>query len=203
MRLKKDFYARDARIVAKELLGKILVRNINGKTLRCMITETEAYIGEIDKACHAYGKKRTSKIEPLYGPPGITYVYFIYGLYYCFNIITKEMDIPEGVLIRSVEPLNEFDYISNIRFKKNFSELSKSQIKALTNGPAKFTMAYQINKSDNFIDMLSSNEIYIEDSKENNFKIIETTRIGIDYAEEAKDFPWRYYIKDNQFISKK
>ncbi|MGL5647990.1 MAG: DNA-3-methyladenine glycosylase [Clostridium sp.] len=204
-KLTKDFFARDARIVARELLGKILIITNNNITFKCRITETEAYIGKIDKACHAYGNKRTTKIEPLYAPPGFTYIYFIYGLYYCFNIITKEVNIPEGVLIRSVEPLNNFDIISNIRFKKNFNELSKSQIKILTNGPAKFTMAYNITKEHNLIDTLNSNILYFTEPDYNNtnFEIVETTRIGIDYAEEAKDFLWRYYIKDNLFISKK
>lgn len=203
MRLTRDFFARDARIVAQELLGKIFVRLVDGKELRCMITETEAYIGEIDKACHAYGMKRTAKVEPLYGPPGITYIYFIYGLYHCFNLITKEVNVPEGVLIRAVEPLNYFDYLSEIRFKKTFSELTNSQIKTLTNGPSKFAMAYSLTRKENLIDTISSDEIYLEDLNINDFEIVESKRIGIDYAEEAKDFPWRYYIKGNRFISKK
>ncbi|WP_297635662.1 DNA-3-methyladenine glycosylase [uncultured Clostridium sp.] len=203
MRLNRIFFARDARIVAQELLGKTFVRVIDNIELRCMITETEAYIGEIDKACHAYGMKRTAKVEPLYGEPGITYIYFIYGLYHCFNLITKEINIPEGVLIRAVEPLNNFDYISNIRFKKIFDQLTKTQIKTLTNGPSKFAMAYRLTRNENLVDTITSDEIYLEDSSLTDFEIVKTKRIGIDYAEEAKDFLWRYYIKGNNFISKK
>ena len=203
MRLTRDFFARDARIVAQELLGKIFVRLVDGKELRCMITETEAYIGEIDKACHAYGMKRTTKIEPLYGAPGITYIYFIYGVYHCFNLITKEVNVPEGVLIRAVEPLNYFDYLSEIRFEKAFSELTNSQIKTLTNGPSKFAMAYSLTRNENLIDTVLSDDIYLENSNINDFEIVKSKRIGIDYAEEAKDFLWRYYIKGNKFISKK
>ncbi|MGL5244829.1 MAG: DNA-3-methyladenine glycosylase, partial [Sarcina sp.] len=112
MRLEKDFFNRDARIVAKKLLGKIIVRKINNKILKARIVETEAYIGKLDKACHAYGDKRTKRTETLYAEAGTAYVYLIYGLYNCLNFITNEVDSAEGVLIRAVEPLGEFDEIS-------------------------------------------------------------------------------------------
>lgn len=203
MILRKEFYRSGALELAKELLGKIIVRKVDGKILRGKIVETEAYIGAIDKASHAYNGRRTERTEPLFHEGGIAYVYFIYGLYHCFNVISGEKDKGEGVLIRAIEPLNEFDYISQKRFKKNFGELSNAKKKTLTNGPSKLCMAYSIDKSDNYKKLYEDGDFYIEDSDEKNFDIVETTRIGIDYAEEAVEFPWRFYIKDNSYISVK
>ncbi|MGL4665391.1 MAG: DNA-3-methyladenine glycosylase, partial [Clostridium butyricum] len=108
MILEKSFYSKGALDLAKELLGKTIVRKIDGRVLKGKIVETEAYIGEIDKASHAYNGRRTARTEPLFHEGGIAYVYFIYGLYHCFNVISGEKDKGEGVLVRAVEPLNEF-----------------------------------------------------------------------------------------------
>ncbi|WP_294153351.1 DNA-3-methyladenine glycosylase [uncultured Clostridium sp.] len=203
MIIEKSFYRKGALELAEKLLGKILVRKVDGRVLKGKIVETEAYIGEIDKASHAYNSRRTERTEPLFHEGGIAYVYFIYGLYHCFNVISGEKDKGEGVLIRAVEPLNEFDYISQKRFKKDFNELSNDKKKTLTNGPSKLCMAYSIDKSDNYKKLYEESDFYIEDSTEDNFEIVKTTRIGIDYAEEAIEFPWRFYIKDNPYISVK
>jgi len=204
MILEKEFFRQGALNLAKELLGKNIVRIVDGKVLKGKIVETEAYIGEIDKASHAYNGRRTERTEPLFREGGIAYVYFIYGLYHCFNVISGVEDKGEGVLIRAVEPLNELDYISQKRFKKNYDELKRSQKKALTNGPSKLCMAYSIDKKYNYKKLYEKGDFYIEDSIEKNeFEIIETTRIGIDYAEEAVKFPWRFYIKGNYYISAK
>jgi len=201
--LEKEFYKQGALTLAKELLGKILVRNIDNVTLRGRIVETEAYIGEIDKASHAYNGRRTERTEPLFREGGISYVYFIYGKYYCFNVISGLEDKGEGVLIRALEPINEFDYLAEKRFSQRYEELSEAKKKALTNGPSKLCMAFSIDKSENYIKLYEGGDFYIEDSKSEKIDIVETTRIGIDYAEEAIDFPWRFYIKDNKYISKK
>ncbi|MCB2292758.1 DNA-3-methyladenine glycosylase [Clostridium algoriphilum] len=203
MKLTREFYAKETLQVAKELLGKILVHKVNGEELRGMIVETEAYIGSIDKACHAYGGKKTPRVETLYGRPGIAYVYFIYGMYHCFNVITKEEGYPEGVLIRALQPIQGLDEMSNLRYKKDYNELTKSQIKNLTTGPSKLCIAMNINKGNNNQD-LCKGELYIEDSKDiEKIIIIEAKRVGIDYAEEATDFLWRFYIKNNNWVSVK
>jgi len=201
--LGKEFYKQGALILAKELLGKTLVRNIDNVTLRGRIVETEAYIGEIDKASHAYNGRRTERTEPLFREGGISYVYFIYGKYYCFNVISGLENKGEGVLIRAIEPLNEFDYLAKKRFNQSYEELSETKRKELTNGPSKLCMAFSIDKSENYIKLYEEGDFYIEDSKDKRIDIVETIRIGIDYAEEAIDFPWRFYIKDNKYISKK
>lgn len=202
MKLNREFFQRDGREVAEELLGKILVHKVEGKTLKGKIVETEAYMGNIDKASHAYNGRRTARTEPLYGEAGISYVYFIYGKYYCFNIITNKKDVAQGVLIRAVEPLENQDYMAHLRFNKNYDQLTKREIKNLTNGPSKLCLALNITKENNFEDLIDSENLYVEDNNE-KIEIVKAKRIGIDYAEEAKDFLWRYYIKDNEFISKK
>jgi len=201
--LDKEFYKQGALTLAKELLGKLVVRTVDNVTLKAKIVETEAYIGEIDKASHAYNGRRTERTEPLFREGGISYVYFIYGKYYCFNVISGVEDKGEGVLIRALEPLNEFDYLAQKRFNQNYDELTESKKKAITNGPSKLCMAFSIDKSENYMKLYEKGELHIEDGEEENFEIIETTRIGIDYAQEAIDFPWRFYIKGNKYISKR
>lgn len=204
MILSRDFYNIDARDLSRKLLGKIMVREVDGKVLKARIVETEAYIGAIDKASHAYNNRRTARTEIMYEEGGHAYVYLIYGLYHCVNATADRKDYAAASLIRGVEPLNEFDYIAQKRFHKNYNELTKAQIKNLTNGPSKLCMALSITKEQNKCELFNKKGgFYIEDSDYTDFEIVETTRIGIDYAEEAIDYPWRYYIKGNNFVSKK
>ena len=203
MIISKEFYNRSALDVAQDLLGKVLVREVDGKVLKGKIVETEAYIGAIDKACHAYNGRRTKRTEILYEDAGVSYIYFIYGLYHCFNVVTNKKDVAEAVLIRAIEPINELDYISNIRYNKKYDELTKAQSKNLTNGPSKLCLAYLLNKDLNAIKLYEKGAVYITDNNNEDFEIVASKRIGIDYAEEAKDFLWRFYIKDNIYVSKK
>lgn len=201
MILDKEFYKQSALILAKELLGKVIVRTVDNITLRAKIVETEAYIGEIDKASHAYNGRRTERTEPLFREGGIAYVFFIYGKYHCFNVISGLEDKGEGVLIRALEPLNKFNYLAEKRFKQSYEKLSEAKRKALTNGPSKLCMALSIDKSDNYKKLFEKGDLYIEYGEKGAFEIVETTRIGIDYAEEAIHFPWRFYIKGNKYVS--
>ncbi len=204
MILHKEFYKQGALTLAKELLGKIIVRTVDDVTLKAKIVEAEAYIGEIDKASHAYNGRRTERTEPLFREGGIAYVFFIYGKYYCFNVISGLEDKGEGVLIRAIEPLNEFDYLAKKRFNQSYEELSVAKKKAITNGPSKLCLAFSIDKSDNYKKLYEKGALYIEDNDEDEkIDIVETTRVGIDYAEEAIDFLWRFYIKGNKYVSKK
>lgn len=200
MKLKSDFYNRNTVNVARDLLGKVLVHNINGKILKCKIVESEAYLGVIDKAAHSYGGKKTERVEIMYGPPGRAYIYFIYGMYYLFNVVTKEEGTPEAVLIRAVEPLEGIETMAKNRYNKAIDKLSTRQIINLTNGPGKLCMAMKIDKDLNG-ENLCDNTLYIEDNQD-VFEIVTDKRIGIDYAEEAKDLPLRFYIKGNKYVSK-
>lgn len=199
-KLNESFFNRDARIVGKELLGKLLIRKYDDKTLISRIVETEAYIGSLDKACHAYNFKRTPRVLPLYEAGGIAYVYLIYGMYYCLNIVTSEKDDPQAVLIRAVEPIEGLDIMSLNRTKKPFHKLKRREILNLTSGPGKLCIALNIDKTLDTHSVLSE-ELSLYDDGYNDFETVCCKRIGIDYAEEAIDFPWRYYIKDNKFVS--
>lgn len=200
-KLNREFYSRDTETVAKELLGKILIHEVDGKRLSGKIVETEAYLGIKDKAAHSYGGKRTPRVEVMYGEAGLSYVFIIYGMYYCFNVVTQKEGIPEAVLIRALEPVGSLDIMANNRFKKDYNDLTKTQIKSLTNGPGKLCNALKINKALNGED-LCDNRLYIVDNDE-EFNIITDKRIGIDYAEEARDYLLRFYIENNKYVSVK
>lgn len=190
MKLEKSFYTRDTITVAKDLLGKNLCRKTPFGIIEAKIVETEAYLSESDPACHA-NRGMTPRNQPMFEEGGISYVYFIYGNYFCFNVVSDKKGLGTAVLIRAVEPLNT-EIIKNYRNTK--------KIKDLTNGPSKLCMAMNITKEQNKLDLITSSEIFITDNesiKKND--IIETTRIGIT---QAQDLKLRFYIKDNIFVSK-
>ncbi len=201
-KLSREFYNRDSLVVAKELLGKVLVHEHNGHRLAAKIVETEAYMGWEDKAAHSYGGRRTPRVEVMYGGPGYSYVYFIYGMYYCFNIVTREEGVPQAVLVRAIQPLEGQEQMALNRFQKSYSDLSRSQLLGLGNGPGKLCQALRIDRELNGED-LCGHKLYLEDGEAQAFHIISAKRVGIDYAEEAKDFLWRFYIEDNSYVSVK
>lgn len=201
IKLNREFYSRETLIVAKELLGKTLVHKTEGHILKGKIIETEAYLGIEDKASHSYGGKKTKRVETMYEKPGTAYVYLIWGMYYCLNAITVEKGVPEGVLIRGIEPIKNIDQMIRYRFNKSAQKLTNYEVNNISNGPGKLTMALNIDTRLNGED-LCGDIIYIEKGEQEEFDIVETTRIGIDYSEEAKDYPYRFYIKNNPYVSK-
>ena len=201
MKLPKSFYKRETLDVAQDILGKILVRQVDGVEIAGKIVEVEAYIGPDDKGAHTYGNKRTNRTEAMFGEAGHAYIYLIYGIYNCINAVTSQVDKPEAVLIRALEPLSGIEQMAMNRFKKEYSELDKRQMKNLTNGPGKLCMALDIDRSLNKED-LNGNKVYIKyPEAEEDFTIVRSKRVGIDYAEEAIDYLWRFYIKDNANVS--
>lgn len=199
-KLDKEFYNRDSIIVAKDLLGKLLIHEVDGQRISAKIVETEAYMGFEDKAAHSYGGKRTPRVEVMYGEPGFSYIFTIYGIHCCFNVVTREKGIPQAVLVRAAEPAEGIELMAQNRFGKSYTHLTKSQIKGLTSGPGKLCRALAINHSLNGAD-LCSDELYVEDVENEEFGIIATKRVGVEHSEEAKDYPWRFYIKDNEYVS--
>lgn len=199
--LDRDFYNRDSLIVARELLGKVLVHEIHGQKTSVKIVEAEAYMGITDRAAHSYGGKRTPSVEVMYGGPGFAYVFMVYGMYYCLNIVTREEGNPQAVLIRAGEPIRGLDFMAQNRFKKTYKQLTKSQVKGLTNGPGKLCKALLIDKCLNGED-LCGGKLYVEEGENEKFNIISSKRIGIDYAEEARDYLWRFYLENNEYVSK-
>ena len=188
MKLQKEFYLRDDVVmVARELLGKFLMTNIDGKLTGGMITETEAYAGITDKASHAYGGRRTPRTEIMFGQGGFAYVYLCYGVHYLFNVVTNVQDVPHAVLIRGVEPVDGLEEIY-LRIKKN-------KLKGLADGPGKLTKALGITMDLNK-KCLTGNQIWIEDRGVTvpNKNILVSKRIGIDYAEEDALLPYRFNL---------
>lgn len=198
MRLEKDFYKRGALELAKDLLGKYLVRELDGEEVVCKIVETEAYVGPHDKGCHAYNNKRTKRTETMFMDGGYAYVYQIYGMYFCLNVVARDEDIPEAVLIRAVEPVEGLDRI------KVYRSIKSRKVEDLTNGPGKLCQGLSIDKKLDKYDLIEGTELYIRDNPDGtNHEVVERPRINIDYAEEYKDKLWRFYIKGNKFVSKK
>ncbi|WMJ78403.1 MULTISPECIES: DNA-3-methyladenine glycosylase [unclassified Sedimentibacter] len=191
--LPRSFYDRDARLVAEDLIGKVIVRSYEDNVIKVRITETEAYIADIDKASHGYGGKVTPRTKVMFGPPGYTYVYFIYGMYYCLNFVTEREGVCSAVLVRGAEPVENIQQMCINRYGRLMDDISKLQLKNLCNGPGKLCNALRITKDHNGID-LCGGEIYVEDDGFEDFSVNRTKRINIDYSEEAKDFLWRYII---------
>ncbi|GMQ57626.1 DNA-3-methyladenine glycosylase [Vallitalea sediminicola] len=193
-KLKRDFYERDTLIVAKELLGKHLVYNDNDEEVIVKITDVEAYKGIDDKACHTYGGRRTPRTEVMWGEAGHAYIYIIYGMYYCLNVVTENIDNPCAVLIRGVVTVKNITKMSYNRYDKAYEELNTYQKKNFSNGPGKLCKALSLDLNHNGIDLLSDN-LYICDGENNITYVKKSKRINIDYAEEAADYLWRFYIK--------
>lgn len=201
MILDKEFYSEDGLKVAKKLLGKYLVREVNGEKLIGKIVETEAYLCTNDLAAHTNNYKKTERTKPLFEEGGVSYVYLIYGMHNCFNISANKVGEPDCVLIRAIEPIEGLDYMAKLRYNKKYNEITNKEVINLTNGPSKLCKALSIDRSLNFDRVYIERNIYIIDNKE-EFEIESSKRIGIDYAKEAKDYNYRFFIKDNKFVSK-
>ncbi len=184
--LKKSFFNKPTITVAKNLLGKFLVH----KSLVGKIVETEAYLKD-DPASHAF-KGKTERNKSVFGRPGISYVYFTYGMHYCFNVVTNK-GFGEAILIRALEPIEGIEIM-----KKN---RKTSDVKNLCSGPAKLTIALGITRKEDSIDLIDKkSSLKLMQGKKESFKIVATKRIGISQAKEKQ---YRFYIKDSEWVSKK
>lgn len=192
--LPRSFYDRDTLEVARDLLGCVMVREYEGERLMGRITETEAYIGRCDKACHAYQYKRTKRTETLFSRPGTAYLYLIYGMYTCLNFVTEAQGEPAAVLIRALEPLEGTETMARLRFGRGLDELTGYQRKNFLNGPGKLCKAMDLDRDLDGHDLLKA-PLYVLPRREPVGEIQRGPRIGVDYAQEAKDFPWRFWLK--------
>lgn len=193
MKIGFDFYQKSALTVAPALLGKILVRKTKEGITKGRIVETEAYIGSMDKAAHSYGYLRSARTEIQYGPGGTAYVYLIYGMHSCMNIVTGDINQPEVVLLRALEPMEGIPLMQKRR--------KQSNIMLLCNGPGKLCQAMDITRQQ-YGESLLGDSLFLEDAPALlPEQIVSSKRINIDYAEEAKDFLWRYTIANNSFVS--
>ncbi len=196
-KLPREFYTRSNVVtVARELLGKLLVVPLSsGRRVSGVIVETEAYRGPHDRAAHSYGGRRTKRTETMYGPGGTAYVFFVYGMYSQFNVVTNVKDAPHAVLIRALEPVEGIEVIRRRRQGQPDHNL--------TNGPGKLCIALGIDRKLDAADLLG-NKVWIEKYETvSRGRIASGPRIGIDYAEEWVNKPWRFWIKDNPFVSRK
>ena len=196
-KLPRQFYTRsDTLEIAKDLLGKVLVvPTKTGERVSGIIVETEAYLGAEDKAAHSYNNRRTKRTETMFAVGGTVYIFFIYGMYFQFNIVVGEIDTPHAILVRAVEPSENIEMMRERR--------GKMADKNLTSGPGKLCIALDIDRRFNNAD-LTKNEIWLEEGEKFSTENIACgKRIGIDYAEEYAEKPWRFWVKDNLFVSKK
>lgn len=200
-RLDEKFFLQDTVRAAQALLGRYLVRVDGGETMVCRITETEAYVGAVDKACHAYGGRRTKRTETLYASPGTAYVYLIYGMYSCLNFVTGPEGIASAILVRGCAPVYGGDAIAQRRFGVREAEMNAYQRKNFLNGPGKLCKGLSIDRTLNNLP-LGGEPLYLAydlpeldlPRREEAMVFHTGKRIGIDYAEEAVDFPWRFWI---------
>jgi DNA-3-methyladenine glycosylase len=193
VKISRKFYQQPTLEVARQLLGKHLVREHTEGIAIGRIVETEAYIGPEDKACHA-SKGRTPRTEIMFGTAGYAYVYLIYGFHHLLNIVTESIDFPAAVLIRAVEPLAGIELMQARR--------GTSERRNLCSGPGKLCQAFAIDRALNGGDVCGVS-LYLEDHGEYPSKIATTSRIGVDYAGRWKHKPWRFIIEDNEFLSKR
>ena len=194
-KLPIQFYERkDVLLIAKELIGKIIVTNFEGTITSGRIIETEAYVGLTDRASHSFGGKRTTRNEHMYSVAGTVYVYICYGMHHLFNVVTNKQNIPDAVLIRAVEPLQGIDIMLQRTGKIKLDN-------TLTKGPGNVGKAMGISKDHSGIH-LSGNKIFIgEDDWEIDNTIGESKRIGVESAGLAALYPYRFFIKGNKYVS--
>ena len=196
-KLPLEFYTRKNTLeIARDLLGKTLVvPTETGKRVSGKIVETEAYMGELDKGAHSYKNRRTKRTEVMFHAGGAAYVTLIYGMYYQFNIVVGAENVPHAILIRAVEPLENIEIMRERRGKIKDTNL--------TSGPGKLCIALAIEK-DFYGEDLTGKKIWLEEGEKiSKNKIASGKRIGIDYAEEYAEKPWRFWVKDNPFVSRK
>ncbi|XOV94430.1 MAG: DNA-3-methyladenine glycosylase [Bacteroidota bacterium] len=193
VKIPKSFYERtDVVEIARDLVGKYLFTHIDGFTTGGRIVETEAYNGRRDKACHAYNK-RTARTEIMYESGGLAYIYLCYGIHHLFNIVTNQSGYADAVLVRAIEPVIGIDIMQS-RYGGTHPMIS--------NGPGKLSKALGISKSLNGTNLTEDKIFLAELKSQKRPKIAVSKRIGVDYAEEDALLPWRFYVEDNEWVSK-
>jgi DNA-3-methyladenine glycosylase len=197
-KLPRSFYERDTVQLAQDLLGQKLIHIVRGRRLSGLIVETEAYLGAKDRASHGYGYRKTKRTVSLYQPAGFSYVYFIYGMHCCFNVVAQNKNEPHAVLIRALEPIDGIETMKRNRF----SGRTPGKDIFLTNGPGKLCEALEIDLKDDQLS-LTGREIFVEKGLSiPASEILATPRIGVDYAGEAAHWNLRFHIRNNPFVSK-
>lgn len=193
-RLPRNFYRRHGLVLAPELVGLLLVHETPEGVTAGLIVETEAYIGPEDRACHAFAGRITRRNHTMYGPPGTAYVYFTYGMHFCFNVVAAEEGIPHAVLVRALEPVKG-ENLMRVRRRNRFP---------LATGPARLCQAMGIDLRHNGADLVEG-DLYVAlppARLRRSFEVRASRRIGVDYAGEARNYPWRFFAAGNPYVSR-
>jgi len=193
LRIPLSFFAQKTDRVARRLLGQRLVHVVNGRRLSGLIIETEAYLGLEDPACHSFGGRKTARTKTLYAEPGTSYVYLIYGLHSCFNVVTRPEGVPEAVLIRALIPDEGIEVQKQNR--------RSDRLENLCSGPGKLCEALGITRAQNGL-RLDGESLFIERAQMPKFEVICSPRIGIDYAGDAAKWPLRFSVRDVNKVSR-
>jgi DNA-3-methyladenine glycosylase len=188
-KLTRAFYNRPTLRVARELLGKYLVVQRNGRLLSGRIVETEAYVGHRDPASHAF-KGKTGRNEVMFGEPGHAYIYLTYGMHHCLNLVTERKGYPAAVLIRAIEPAEGIELMMEKRRRRKLTDLAS--------GPARLCQALGIDRKMNGMD-LSGRSIYVQDRGEPVGRVARSSRIGIS---EGREKMWRFFVDESPFVSR-
>jgi len=197
MKLEREFYLREDTIaVARDLLGKLLVvPDAEGRRISGAIVETEAYLGTTDRAAHSFGGRRTPRNEAMYAIGGRVYVFLVYGIYHQFNVVTGPPDHPHAILIRAIEPVEGIEIMRSRR--------GEMKDRNLTSGPGKLGIAMFIDRTLNGEDLVE-NRVWLEDHTSfADDQIAVGKRIGIDYAGDDAERPWRFWVTGSQFVSRR
>ncbi len=204
-RFMRTDYAVDSTALAKRLIGATLVRmTSSGARLAGTIVETEAYLGVKDKAAHSFGARRTPRVESMWGEPGLSYVFFTYGMHHCFNVVCGQIGEPVAVLIRALTPTENLDEMRRLRGVRRPDEGSGLRDTDLCSGPAKLCQALAIDRSHNGLDLTTSPSIWIEPgSPVPDDDLVNTPRIGVEYAEEWAARPLRWHLRGSRHVSRR
>jgi DNA-3-methyladenine glycosylase len=197
-KLNRDFYTRDVLTVARDLLGKTIVKESGDITFKGIIVETEAYDGRTDEAAHTFIGK-TNRNQIMFNHGGFFYVYFTYGAHFCCNVVTGEEGTGTAVLLRGVEPVEGIEQMTLNRYGR-INLKNQKELHNLSNGPGKLCQAFGINRKEYGLDLTGDNVYLLDAPGIPDDQLVVTTRVGI---KKSAELPWRFYIKDNPFVSRK
>ena len=195
-KLSREFFARPALEVARDIIGRRLVHRTAGGTVAGIVVEAEAYTGIDDPASHAYGGRRTRRNEVMWGPPGHAYIYQIYGMHLCFNVVSGREGEPQGTFIRAVRPAEGLELMATRRGLP----LDDRSVRRLCNGPSKLCQAFGITRSMNGMDVCADELYFTEGAAPPH--VATSRRVGIDYAGEGRERPWRFLWDGDPSVSR-
>jgi len=200
MRLDRSFFDRPTLEVARDVIGRFLVRGMGRDMLAGRIVEAEAYLGHPDRASHA-SRKDPNRARIMFGPPGFAYVYMVYGMYHCLNLVTESDGVPGAVLVRAVEPVEGVEVMRRMRTRTRVRPKREMALTDLTSGPGRLCQAFGIDRSLNGVD-LCGRELWLEDRDHGPVHVCNGPRVGVAYAGEWALKPWRFWEEGCRFVSR-